>query len=51
MAKWEIEVVEKRVTEISQSDFEMRLEEILKLLLKKEDLSMNGLAPIEEETA
>ena len=57
MGKWEIEVVEKRVTEISQEEFEMRLEELLNVLLRKEgafsilQISTNGFAPQQEEIA
>lgn len=52
MKKWEIEVVDKRITEISDYEFEQRLEELLNLLLRKEGiLSTDGFAPNLEETA
>ncbi len=54
MGKWEIEVVETRVTEISQDEYEMRLEELLNALLRKEgafstEISTNGFAPLTRE--
>lgn len=53
MAKWEVEVIEKCVTEISEDEFEQRLEELLNLLLKKEPafskISTNDFDPILRE--
>lgn len=52
MKKWEVEVIDRFITEISEAELEQRLEEVLKLLLKKEDvLSTDGFAPKLEETA
>ena len=50
MPSWEAHDVELHFSEVSETEFHFRLEEVLRLLVEKE-LSTDGQAPIEEKTA
>jgi hypothetical protein len=53
--KWEVVTVDVRYAEIAKEEFELRLEEILEVLLKRKaafsPLSTDGLAPNQKEIA